>query len=259
MSLFNYVWRLFGTALSFVTFGLGGVFLTLFIFPVISLKSGSSEKSKQLTRKIIHKSFRLFINMMSVLGLFDFNFEQAERVLSIEKGKVIIANHPSLIDVVVLIAILPHADCIVKKTLWNNIFLKGVVKSAEYIKNNENIDALMKACKKSLESGYSLIIFPEGTRTLENETIKLRRGASNIALRCNANMIPVTIHCNPSTLTKNEPWYSIPKTKATFSVLAGEQIEVSGFINSEHSTSVSARQLTVFTEKYFNKEIQKYA
>ena len=259
MRLLNYVWRLLGTALGFTTFGLGGVFLTLFVFPVISLKYGNSDKSKQLSRQLIHKSFRLFIKMISVLGLFDFNIEQAERALSMKKGNVIIANHPSLIDVVVLIAILPHADCIVKKALWNNFFLKGVVRSAGYIKNDENIEALMQACNKSLESGYSLIIFPEGTRTQNNEAIKLHRGASNIALRCNANMIPVTIHCHPSTLTKNEPWYSIPETKATFSLTVGEQIKVSEFISSEQSTSVSARQLTRFMKNYFNKEIQKYA
>ncbi len=255
----NYAWRLFSTALSFAVFGLGGIILTLIAFPLINLKYENTKRRKEAARNIIHKSFRLFINMMSVLGLFDFNVEQAETVLSSSKGNVIIANHPSLIDVVVLIAILPQADCIVKKALWNNPFLKGVVRSAGYIKNDENIDGIMKACKESLNSGFSLIIFPEGTRTRVDKTLKLQRGASNIALRCNVNIIPVTIRCIPSTLTKNESWHSIPETKAVFSVSVGEQIDISSFQTGEQSISIRARKLTLFTRDYYNREIQKYA
>ncbi len=244
------------TGISFAVFGIGGLFLTVTVFPLINLKSENTWERKKLTRKVIHKSFRLFINMMSSFKIIDFKIKEAEDTLKDQKGKVIIANHPTLIDIVVLISMFPHADCIVKQALWHNPFLKGVVTAADYIKNDDNIDSLMSDCDKSLKSGYLLIIFPEGTRTRAVQEMKLQRGASNIALRCRADIIPVTIRCYPSTLTKNEPWYSIPEGKAEFSMFVGKPIEVNNFIKENQSLSISARLLTNTINDYYKKEMK---
>ncbi|WP_444998333.1 lysophospholipid acyltransferase family protein [Aliikangiella sp. IMCC44359] len=232
--------------------------MSFLIFPMVNLFVDKKDK-KAISRKIITKTFRFFINMMSYFGMFNFNIEQAEASLADYHGKVIVANHPSLIDVVVLIAILPHADCVVKKSLWNNPFLKGVVKAAGYIKNDEDPESLIMSCQKSLDEGFSLIIFPEGTRTQPEQAIKLQRGASNIALRCGADIVPVIIRCKPSTLTKNEPWYSIPDTKAEFSVKVNEPIKVEPFVNSDVGLSVSARRLTEVLKNYLSEETKSYA
>ena len=94
-----------------------------------------------------------------------------------------LANHPSLIDVVVLISIIPNADCVVKAHLFKNPFLRGVVKNTGYI-SNADPEGLLVDCKKSLAAGNNLIIFPEGTRTKVGQAVKFQRGAANIALRC---------------------------------------------------------------------------
>ncbi|TQV87866.1 lysophospholipid acyltransferase family protein [Aliikangiella coralliicola] len=258
-SSINYVWRLIATAFSFFAFGVGGLLLTLVVFPSLNIFCKNKQKRTKLARHIIHKSFRFFITMMSNFGMFHFDIEKAEQELTKFHGKLIIANHPSLIDVVVLIAILPQADCIVKKGLWDNFFLKGVVKAAGYIKNTEDPERLFSACSKSLQSGYSLIIFPEGTRTKPTQPLKFQRGASNIAIRCSVDLVPVVIHCHPSTLTKNEPWYSIPYKKADFSVRVGKPVEVDNFVSSEQSLSVSARRMTSFIQDYFVEENKNYA
>ena len=257
--MLDYIWRILATGISFVVFGVGGFLLTIFVFPVINLKSYNPEQRRMLSREVIHKTFRFFIRMMAFFGMFDFKIAEAEKALSDQKGKIIIANHPSLIDVVVLIAILPHADCIVKRALWDNLFLKGVVSAARYIKSDDNVDEIIERCQDSLNSGYSIIIFPEGTRTRTGVAMKLHRGASNIALRCMADMIPVTIDCNPSTLTKNEPWYSIPERKADFSLTVGKPIKVTNFIKDGQSMSISARHLTDHMNDYFKKDISSYA
>jgi len=243
MNALNYLWRLFATGFGFSVFGLGGLILTLIVFPLINLVVPVKSRVR-VARKVVSQTFRFFIALIDFLGIFDFDLAEAERFLADQKGKVIVANHPSLIDVVILISIVPHADCVVKKELWKNPFLKGVVKAANYIKNDENPEILLESCRKSLEKGYSLVIFPEGTRTKPGQSVKLQRGASNIALRCEADVVPVVIECHPTTLTKNEPWYKIPERKAQFSVCAATPILIAPFLDSENSLSVSARRLT---------------
>ncbi len=257
--MLNKIWRLVATAISFMTFGVGGLILALLILPIVSLGSRDDNTRRLIAREIIHHSFRLFVNMMSMFRIFDFDISEAEKQLKEQKGKIIIANHPSLIDVVVLISILPHADCIVKQALWDNPFLRGVVRAAGYIKNSQNVEDLLLACKKSLNNGYSLIIFPEGTRTKPKTQLSLQRGASNIAIRCDVEMIPVTIRCKPSTLTKNEPWFSIPDRKANFSLMVGNTIKVSEFVKQDQSLSVSARRLTDHIKDYYTQELKSYA
>lgn len=254
----NYLWRLVGTAIGFIAFGIGGIVLTFLVFPIVGIVT-PKDRIVAVSRKIVSYSFRSFINLLDFLNVYDFDIEQAERELAQYKGKVIVANHPSLIDVVILIAILPQADCVVKKALWNNPFLKGVVKAVGYIKNNEDPEELILACDKSLKAGYCLVIFPEGTRTLPGQPAKLQRGASNIALRCQADIVPVNIDCHPSTLTKNEPWYKIPSVKSKFKISVDKPIEIGEYSSPEVSVSVNARKLTEVIKQYIAGETKRYA
>ncbi|AOE50972.1 lysophospholipid acyltransferase family protein [Kangiella sediminilitoris] len=253
----NYLWRVFATGLSFTTFGLGGLFLSIFVFPFIKLMNPDPQVRKRKARYLIHRSWNFFINFMESLGIFTFHLEEARQQLEGVEGKVIIANHPSLIDVVALISLIPRADCVVKQGLWNNFFLKRVVRVADFINNDQDVNKLIENCKRSLEEGYNLVIFPEGTRTVPNRPIKLQRGAANIAVRCQQNLLPVIIDCNPTTLTKQEKWYQIPPRRAQFSMRVVEEIDVSPFIHNEKNESIAARRLTEEIKKVFTEELAK--
>ena len=259
MRWLNYLWRLFATGLSFGLFGIGGLLLTIFVFPLITIVSRDHNLRKKRARNVIHRSFKLFIGMMGVFGMFDFDVYRDRQKLLQSGGKIVIANHPTLIDVVVLLAIMPHADCIVKQGLWKNPFLRGVVRAADYIKNSQDTDELLESCKRSLSQGYSLIIFPEGTRTKAQGEMVLQRGASNIAIRCNADLVPVTICCQPSTLSKEESWYHIPSRKAHFLLRVEDAIEIEKFQQQGVSLSIRARRLTEFLKDYFIGEQKRYA
>lgn len=222
----NHLWRIIATGFCFACFGLGGVLLTLFVFPLQKLFIRNIIKQKQMARKTVHYTFKFFIGLMAFTGVFKFDLVQA-KALANKQGQLVLANHPSLIDVVVLISIIPNADCVVKAHLFKNPFLKGVVKNTGYI-SNADPEGLLVDCKKSLAAGHNLIIFPEGTRTKTGEPLKLQRGAANIALRCLSqnsveigveaknNISTVIIRVQPTTLTKSEPWYKVPEHKATF-------------------------------------------
>lgn len=257
MKTLNHVWRVLATGLCFAVFSLGGLVLGYIVIPLYSL-GREPRVRRQRTRWLIHKSFRFFTWLMSALGVISFDIVEAEAVLADSHGKIVIANHPSLIDVVVLISIIPHADCIIKKQLWESVFIGGVLRSAGYIMNSGDMEELIAACEKSLQEGYSLIIFPEGTRTTPNQEISLQRGASNIALRCRVDLLPILIRCEPTTLTKNERWYSVPPRKVQFSLRVQEPIRIAAYDAGQESMSVKARHLTARLKDHFITGLRYY-
>ena len=94
---------------------------------------------------------------------------------------VIVANHPTLLDVTVLLAYVKQASCVVKHSLWRNPFLSVALRAAGYIPSNDP-EQLLRDCDAALERGESLIVFPEATRSVPGEPLRLHRGAATIAL-----------------------------------------------------------------------------
>ncbi len=254
----NYCWRLLATGICFASFSTTGLLMTFLVFPIVSLMSKNEQEKQQRSRKIIQKGFQGFNRWMSLLGVIEFEIDEAAQKLSQSKGEVIVANHPSLIDVIALISAMPQADCIIKSELWQNVFFRGTLRAAGYIQNSGNVDDLMAACKNSLAQGYSLVVFPEGTRTSPDSSLILKRGASNIAVRCGVDVVPVYINVKPTTLTKNERWYNIPQEKVKFTMKVGDTIQVAGFQKEGQSLAVRARRLTSRIEECLRKGLECY-
>ena len=83
--LFYYVWRLIATGIAFFIFGVGGVFLTLSVFPVIALAISDEQKRREKVQGLIHSSFRLFVRGLLAFGLIDLNISGRERLLSVRE------------------------------------------------------------------------------------------------------------------------------------------------------------------------------
>lgn len=118
-----YYWRLLATAASFALFGAGGLCLRLLVFPLLACLPGSAEKHQRRARHTISKLFWFFIRLMQRAGVLTYSVEGAENLG--RPGQMIIANHPSLIDVVFLIGLVRQANCVVKQSLWQNPFTRG--------------------------------------------------------------------------------------------------------------------------------------
>jgi 1-acyl-sn-glycerol-3-phosphate acyltransferase len=242
-----------GTALSFAIFGIGGLLIGLLIAPVLKLTIRDAARRRYRARVLIQYAFRAFIGLMRALGVLDYRFEELSRLQ--RPGLLILANHPSLIDVVFLLGHVPQADCIIKGKLADNPFTRGPIRAAGYITNREP-DAVLDAARHSLAEGNSLILFPEGTRTRPDRPVKFRRGGANIALRASADITPVLIRCRPTTLTKGTPWYRIPPCKVQFDLRVLEDLPVPG--ETGQPTSVRARHFTRQLSEYFNHELERF-
>ena len=246
-----YVWRWFATAFSFFIFGVGGVLIPLVVVPTLYLLSGDQLLREQRGQKFIHHSFGLFIGMMRFLGVLSYKVSDVERL---KNAKLILANHPSLLDVVFLISLVPNANCVVKAGLIRNPFMRGPIKAAGYIINDGDADDVIVAAADAFDKGHALIIFPEGTRTTPSQLIQLKRGAANVSIRTGVDITPVLITCVPTTLTKNDRWYEIPDKAMDFQIKIKENIAVKPYLD-DLNYSKGARALTQDLTKYFNNKV----
>ncbi|MEB3753601.1 lysophospholipid acyltransferase family protein [Acinetobacter sp. MD2(2019)] len=255
----NYAWRMLATSFSFTSFGVGGLAVGCIIAPVVKRYTSDPEKRIHLTQQVIRHSFHGFIEMMTKLGIMTYSVEGLEKLQN-SQGELLIANHPTLIDVVLLIGLMPKANCVVKQGLWRNPFTRGPVQNAKYILN-EGSEQFIQDCVQRLQEpdAASLIIFPEGTRTAENHIINdFQRGAANIALRAQVPIRPVLIRCTPSTLTKNEKWYHIPSQAFHIQIDVLDPVHVTDALNELEVTPKNVRLLNQFFYHLFKGALSKH-
>lgn len=242
MVRFEQFYRLVFTGLSFVFFGLGGLLLTLTAFPLINLVIRDKARRADWAQWLVHMAFRTHIRFMTFFKVISVEIIGAEK-LATDRGTLMISNHPSLIDVVLLTSLMKSTQCIIKADIWRNPFMRGVVTAAGYIKNDDHPEKLLMDCEAVLRDGHNLIIFPEGSRSVPGQAMKLHRGVANIAIRAEAPIRLIRIDCVPPSLMKGQKWYEIPKVRSHFTVAIGDRIEITNFIK-DAERPIAARRLT---------------
>ena len=260
--LVNRIWRIVATGFCFVVFGIGGIVMAL-IVPILLLIPHIKYR-ETLARAIIHHWFKAYVGLMKVLGLLIVEVRGAQKLQ--RQSLLILANHPSLIDVVILISLVKNCVCIVKKALWANPFTWAPVYLAGFIRNTGGPKLIDEAIR-SIHAGNNLILFPEGTRTRPDQPIFFKRGAANIVLRGNIQRItPVVIKCSEPTLTKGKAWYQIPRQTLhlqlevlddlTFPAGLGQLCP--NPIEDQTEPAIQVRNLTQYLQHYFSERIQKH-
>jgi len=239
----NKLWRTFATGFCFALFGLGGLSLTFFVFPFLHLFIKNKALKELKAQKIIQTSFFLFCETMRITGAIDYKIKGGDK-LKKDRHCLIVANHPSLIDTVLITSQLPQCDCLVKEAIWRNPFMRGVVSCAGYIPNAIP-ETLLTDCQTRLDNGHVLLIFPEGTRTTPGVASKLQRGAAQIAVKTASDIRVVHITVDPVFLTKEGKWYKVPETKPYFLVEVKDKIAINDFLNEEQPPSKVVRQLNL--------------
>lgn len=239
-------WRQAATGFCFFVFGLGGIFFGVAVFPLVCIPSVDRATAKRRAQAVVSWWFWVFANLMRSLGLITWEVHGVERLRA--PGRMIIANHPSLIDVVLLIAHIPRVDCIVKEALFHNPFTRLPVRWAGYI-SNCTPEQLVADCAQTLRSGNSLMLFPEGTRTRPGQPIHIPHGTARIALEVRAEILPVTIHCDPPMLAKNVPFWKVPPRPGHYTITVGEPYSAAPFLDAAPSMAIAARRLSRHWER----------
>ncbi|WP_372395047.1 lysophospholipid acyltransferase family protein [Azospirillum sp. HJ39] len=241
--------RVVCTGLAFAALFGGGAVLALTVFPLVTLLTPSGAKRRERNQWLVHWLFRGYVWTLTRLRVIEVTVRGADR-LRAAGGRMIVANHPTLLDVVLLMGLVPRSQCIVKGALWNSPYLGRVVRGTGYIRNDLEPEALLEACRDSIARGDSLIIFPEGTRTIPGEPPRFRRGFANIATMLETEIQLVVITCRPLTLVKGEPWWKVPYRRPRFHVEVGDRLDAREWLGYEYR-SLAARKLVRQLEEYY--------
>jgi len=253
----NYFWRLLATGYCFTFFFGFGFLLALTLLPLVGLTCRDPLEKHRRARKLVKKIWGFFVWQMEALGILTLRVEGMEH-LDQSCGKLVIANHPTLIDVVLLISLMPNTCCVVKEELRHNRFIKGVVKAMGYF-SNRSADELLGGSLREFAAGSAVLVFPEGTRSEgHNSVLKFQRGAANIAARCRVDIVPVFIRCEPPALRKGEQWFQIPDRKMQFTLQIRPPIRLSELAIDYSSQAKSSRELNRFLETYFNEGLKQH-
>ena len=218
-----YIYRVIAKWFSFFIIGFTSIFLGILILPFMRLIFFKKKRFQKYGRLFISGALRFFVFIMRIIGIVKLIPDDREKYRHLS-SKIIVANHPSLLDVVMLISLIPNADCIVNAYMKRNI-LTGVVLQL-YILGSDDLDGILRSCSESLKDGNCLIIFPEGTRTPRAGKIILKKGAARVALYSDCGIVPIHIGgTDKYGLGKKDPWTGFnPNEKYIYNLTMGREI-----------------------------------
>lgn len=222
-----------GYYFTLLMFGLFGVAHTL--FALISGVFPSTPRSERFFQRLVHRQFALFAWWTTTSGLLRVHHHGFDRLpTKRSRGLIMIANHPSLVDITCLLARIPEALCVFKPAIRRNPVLGAGARRAGYLASDGGHEILRTAAEK-VAAGNWLIIFPEGTRTPPSTgLLPLKPGFVLIARRAQVPIQLVRITISRPVLTKDRAWWKVPPLPAQVDIAAGPLIEVPSDASTAH-------------------------
>lgn len=217
-------------------FGACGLFLT-----VVCLLAGvvpATPRTERFFQRVIHRHFTAFVWWTSFARLFRVRYHGLDALQRHRGGRVIVANHPGLTDITLLLARVPEAVCIFKPAIRRNPVLGAAARRAGYVAS-EGHEVIRRAAEK-VAAGQAVIVFPEGTRTPPGVTLlRFKPGFVLIARRSGVPIQLVRIACSRPVLAKGRAWWKLPPLPAHVDVTFGPCVR----IPAAASTSAAAAEI----------------
>ncbi|MEO7669519.1 MAG: lysophospholipid acyltransferase family protein [Polyangia bacterium] len=259
---FLFKWLRVGLAgLAFLGFWVGATVMAFGIFPFLQLRNRHRSRFERAAacQAWLQRTFTFLHDYMRWCGLLRFNPRDVRRFLlpdgaplaaasplagggpvprALEHlpsfdtlpsfftlpagGFVLVANHPTLVDVAALSGAFGRLTCIAKSSLFRSPVVGHILRACAYIDGGAGDPfsggQVVDQGAERIRAGMPVLIFPEGSRSPVGGLHPFKRGAFEIACRTNAPVVAVTIRCTPPALGKGRPWHDIPRETARFTV-----------------------------------------
>jgi 1-acyl-sn-glycerol-3-phosphate acyltransferase len=177
--------------------------------------------SQPFGRWMISAAFRFYLQILTVFCACRFDLSEIDRLRD-EGPLIVAANHPSLLDVVMIISRLPNAVCIMKASLMDNILFGAAARLARYIRNDAALDMIIGS-RHELDQGAHLVIFPEGSRTLDFPIGPCTSSVGLISNRSKVAVQTLLIEFSMPYLGKAWPLFRRPELPLTCRVRLGRR------------------------------------
>lgn len=188
-SLFSLLFFVFGMFLVFTPM----TFLYFFI-------GGDAEKKKERLHQVLCRTAHFVVHHIPGVK-FSLSNKVNERF---DKPAVIICNHQSHLDLMCLMMLTPKLIFITKDWVWNNPFYGFVIRKADYYPASNGLDENIPQIKRLVEKGYSVVVFPEGTRSEDCSILRFHKGAFYLAEQLGIDILPVFLHGVGHVLPKKD-------------------------------------------------------
>ncbi|MCC8036413.1 MAG: 1-acyl-sn-glycerol-3-phosphate acyltransferase [Rikenellaceae bacterium] len=193
---------LLNTLYCFLYFVTGCFVLQIYILLLYLMPVGEKRR-KYLFHRAIRFSTWLFLRTMFTTRRVHVN-PYGE---TFEKPSVIIANHQSFIDILVLLSLYPKLVMVTNQWVWKSPFFGRVVRYAGFSSTQEGYQRLTEQLRPMVDEGYSIIVFPEGTRSPDNTIKRFHKGAFTLARELDLDILPVVLYGNGLVSSKRQPFY----------------------------------------------------
>jgi 1-acyl-sn-glycerol-3-phosphate acyltransferase len=209
--------------LAFLGAWLGGLILAGIIFPLSHLRHRGEPPMERAAacQRWLQRAFVLLFDYMRLCGLLHFNPRGLDTSTP-GPGFVMVANHPTLVDVSALSAVFGRIVCVAKPLLFRTPIIGSILRACVYLQGGETEGlggvAVVNQALDRLAQSMPVLVFPEGTRSPRGGLRSFKRGPFEIACRANVPVVPILIRCEPAALGKGTPWYDIPPRTAFFTV-----------------------------------------
>lgn len=190
------------TLVMFVFFLLGCLIMNIYI--LLTLILPLSKKTKEAS---ICFMMHLFCKTLLRSAWFvrkDFQNINGENFKS---PVLVIANHQSFIDILELLALSPKIILITNKWVWNSPLFGFIVRSAGFQNVDDGFESSLMHLQTKIDEGYSIAVFPEGTRSSDGRIKRFRKGAFAMAKKLDLDIVPVLFYGNNRIIAKSQPFY----------------------------------------------------
>lgn len=183
---------------------------------------------KPFVQRCISELISLFLWSAVVCRMMKLDLNALD-ALNGKSSVMLVANHPSMIDVFLIVSRVHRTSCLMKASIAGNLFLGIGARMAGYV-SNRRTDRMLRSAINSLREGNLLLAFPEGTRTTRQPLNRLRPGFALIAKRASSPMQTLLIETNSAYLGKGWKIWKAPEFPLIYRVTLGDVIEPSASV-----------------------------
>jgi len=174
-----------------------------------------------LGRRLIAGTLALYLGFLRVFCSVRID-ASGLRALQTSRPLILVANHPSLLDAVILLSMLPNAACVMKGSLKRNLFVGPMTRLSGYMDNRDPMLLVRRACEE-LDGGAQVVLFPEGTRTRCAPIGPFGEAAALISARSGVPVQALVITFDKPYLGKGWSLFKKPSLPLRITVRRGEQ------------------------------------
>ncbi len=183
------LWKLFKTLTTLLIFSLGSIFLTL-VALIFQLFFRKNDKIKLLFHRILHGVLTIISKNMFEMP---FHIKNPHNE-TFEQPAIIISNHQSFADILFGLTLTPKMIAMTNQKVWNYPLFSSFIRYADFFPNDGDLSKNLDNIKSLMQKGYSVLIFPEGTRSLHEELLRFHQGAFYLADQLQVDIIPIVMH-----------------------------------------------------------------